>query len=154
MPFALNKLNAVLILLALSSTPYFLQAKDSETKEDLKAEIKEYISHHLEDAHDYNLFSFTNDIGEHVYIGIPLPIILWDKGLHVFSSSKLNHGASVAHVDENHYKLDHGKIYKTGEGGDDKVPFTASITDAHVKRQHKQSGQWHVIEKHDIDDKV
>jgi len=114
MPFALNKLNAVLILLALSSTPYFLQAKDSETKENLKAEIKEYISHHLEDAHDYNLFSFTNDIGEHVYIGIPLPIILWDKGLHVFSSSKLNHGASVAHVDENHYKLDHGKIYKTG----------------------------------------
>jgi F-type H+-transporting ATPase subunit a len=122
----------------LFSAPYSLQAKDSETSESLKTEIKEYILHHIQDAHDYSLFSFTNDAGEHVYIGIPLPVILWDNGLRVFSSSKLNHGESVVHVEENHYKLDHGKIYKTDALGvinyDDShhatnfVPLDLSIT--------------------------
>lgn len=85
---------------------------------DLKTEIKEYISHHLLDTHDFGLYSYVNDAGEHIHIGFPLPVILWDNGLQVFSSSKLNHGESVAEVNGNYYKLYHGKIYKTNAEGE------------------------------------
>src|SRR6056300_1246102 len=84
-----HKTNANLFLfLALFFAPFFLQANDSKPSGDLKTEIKEYISHHLEDAYDFSLFSYTDASGEHVYIGIPLPVILWDNGLQIFSSSK------------------------------------------------------------------
>ncbi|SHG59599.1 F0F1 ATP synthase subunit A [Flagellimonas flava] len=84
---------------------------------DLKTEIKEYITHHLLDSHDFSLFSYTKENGEHKYVGIPLPVILWDNGLKVFSSSKFHHGETLAEVDGNHYKLYHGKIYKTDAEG-------------------------------------
>ena len=86
-------------------------------KEIQKKEIKEYIMHHLQDSYDFSLFSYTTDTGEHVYIGAPLPIILWDNGLKVFSSSKFHHGETVAEVDGNHYAISHNKIYKTDAAG-------------------------------------
>lgn len=97
-------------------------AKESENlsdepKKDLKTEIKEYISHHLQDSHDFSITSYTTESGEHKYIGFPLPVILWDNGLKFFSSSKLQHGESVAEVEGNFYKLYHGKIYKTDSAG-------------------------------------
>ena len=84
---------------------------------DLKTEIKEYINHHLQDSHDFSLFSYTRQNGEHHYVGFPLPIILWDDGLKIFSSSKFNHGETLAEADGNHYKLYHSKIYKTNSEG-------------------------------------
>ena len=133
------KFNALIALTAaLFFTPFLLQAKDSESSGDLKQEIKEYISHHLEDAYDFSLFSYTNDAGEHIYIGIPLPVILLDNGLQIFSSAKLKHGEEVAKVGQNYYKLYHGKIYKTDANGTieydqsqhptNKVPLDISIT--------------------------
>ena len=86
-------------------------------KETQKQEIKEYIMHHLQDSYDFSLFSYTTDTGEHVYIGAPLPIILWDNGLKVFSSSKFHHGETVAEVDGNYYAISHNKIYKTDASG-------------------------------------
>lgn len=91
---------------------------ESTSGKDLKTEIKEYINHHLLDSHDFSLFSYEDEAtGEHVYFGAPLPVILWDNGLHVFSSSKLKHGEAVAEVNGNYYKLYHGKIYKTDAEG-------------------------------------
>lgn len=84
---------------------------------DIKTEIKEYINHHLLDSHDFSLTSYTTDSGEHKYVGFPLPVILWDNGLKVFSSSKLHHGETVAEVNGNYYKSFHGKIYKTDASG-------------------------------------
>ncbi|MBT8393718.1 MAG: F0F1 ATP synthase subunit A [Bacteroidia bacterium] len=93
-------------------------AKDEESaKGDIKTEIKEYIQHHLEDSYDFSLTSYTKDNGEHVYIGFPLPVILWDNGLKVFSSSKFHHGETVAQVGDNYYKNYHNKIYKTDASG-------------------------------------
>ncbi len=92
-------------------------APEVEGKQDIKTEIKEYINHHLLDSHDFSLTSYTTETGEHKYIGFPLPVILWDNGLKVFSSSKLHHGESVAEVDGNYYKSYHGKIYKTDAAG-------------------------------------
>mgnify|MGYP004701123767 FL=1 len=85
--------------------------------EKLKAEIKDYINHHLLDSHDFNLFSYTTDAGEHKYIGFPLPVILIDNGLVFFSSSKLKHGKSIVEVKGNYYKLYHSKIIKTDANG-------------------------------------
>ncbi|NQY04687.1 MAG: F0F1 ATP synthase subunit A, partial [Flavobacteriaceae bacterium] len=45
------------------------------------------------------------------------PVILWDDGLKVFSSSKFHHGETLAEVDGNYYKNYHGKIYKTDAAG-------------------------------------
>lgn len=81
-----------------------------------KAERKEHIQHHLLDSHDFTLFS----IGEHghqKHIGFPLPVILWDNGLHVFMSSKFEHETAVAESNGNYYKIHHGVIYKTDASG-------------------------------------
>ncbi len=88
-----------------------------EPKKDKRTEIKEYIQHHLQDSHDFSLYSYTNEAGEHAYVGAPLPIILWDNGLKVFSSSKFHHGEELAEVDGNFYKLYHNKIYRTDAEG-------------------------------------
>ncbi len=96
-------------------------ASEAETNEggekDLKAEISDYIGHHLKDSHDFSLFSIQQNDGTKKHIGFPLPVILWDDGLKVFSSSKFHHGETVAEVDGNYYKLYHSKIYKTDAAG-------------------------------------
>lgn len=83
---------------------------------DLKSQINAFKKHHVLDAHDFTLFS-DNTTGYH--FGFPLPVILLDNGLQVFSSSKFNHGESVAESNGNYYKINHhdGKIYKTDAAG-------------------------------------
>jgi F-type H+-transporting ATPase subunit a len=88
--------------------------------EEQKAELerKEYVKHHLLDSHDFTLFSYGE--GEHQkHVGFPLPVILWDNGLHIFSSSKFHHGEAVAESNGNYYKINHhnGKVYKTDAEG-------------------------------------
>jgi F-type H+-transporting ATPase subunit a len=116
-PFLLKILLATVLLLGNSAFANVKEDSSDEPKKDLKTEIKEYISHHLQDSHDFSLFSYTNDAGEHVYVGSPLPVILWDNGLKVFSSSKFHHGETLAEVDGDFYKLYHSKIYKTDAEG-------------------------------------
>ena len=74
-------------------------AVKSETS--LKDEIKEFIGHHLQDSHDFGLFSYEDNHGKVVHVGAPLPVILFDKdsGLTVFSSSKFHHGETVERVE-------------------------------------------------------
>jgi F-type H+-transporting ATPase subunit a len=105
---------STLVLILVSFISY---GKDDHAKGDIKSEIKEYIQHHLLDSHDFALTSYTNEEGEHVYVGFPLPVILWDNGIQVFSSSKLKHGEAVAEHNGNYYKLYHNKIYKTDAQG-------------------------------------
>ena len=90
---------------------------DSSGPAATKAEIKEYIAHHLQDSHDFSITSYTDDQGNKVHVGFPLPVILWDNGLKVFSSSLFHHGETIAEVDGNYYKLYHNKIYKTDSEG-------------------------------------
>jgi F-type H+-transporting ATPase subunit a len=93
---------------------------NEETGSDKKTEIKEYIQHHLLDSYDFGLYSWETNEGEHKYFGFPLPVILWDNGLKVFSSSKFHHGESVAEVGGNYYRVHHAKIYKV-DGPDGKI---------------------------------
>jgi F-type H+-transporting ATPase subunit a len=83
---------------------------------DVKSKIKGFIGHHVLDSHDFTL---TQDDETGKYYGFPLPVILWDNGLQIFSSSKFNHGHSVAESNGNFYAINHhdGKIYKTDAAG-------------------------------------
>ena len=79
-----------------------------------KDKVDAYIEHHLQDSHYFILFS---DEEKGAHYGFPLPVILFDDGLKIFSSSKFHHGEEVAEVDGNYYVLNHGKIYKTDAQG-------------------------------------
>ncbi|WP_428230710.1 F0F1 ATP synthase subunit A [Flavobacterium sp.] len=81
---------------------------------DPKAKVDAFIDHHLQDSHDFVFFS---DEKENKHYGFPLPVILIDGGLKIFSSSKFHYGEEVAEVDGTFYKLVHGKIYKTDATG-------------------------------------
>ncbi|GAA3565724.1 F0F1 ATP synthase subunit A [Snuella lapsa] len=107
-----------LLLFLITFTSFAKEGhSEGEPKGDIKTEIKEYIQHHLKDSYDFSLTSYTKENGEHVYVGFPLPVILLDNGLKVFSSSKFHHGETVAEVEGNYYKSYHGKIYKTDASG-------------------------------------
>ncbi len=87
-----------------------LSEKDRVTKEN-----KEYIDHHLLDAHDFTLM--VDKEGHH--IGFPLPVIFYDNGFHAFMSNSKEgfmHGETTE-VDGSYYKLHHEKIYKTDAAG-------------------------------------
>lgn len=97
------------------------------TSENSSSRLKSFIQHHLTDSHDFLLFE-NSETGQHY--GFPLPIILWDDGLHVFLSSKFDYGHAVAESKGNYYKLDHGKIYRTDVAGElnEHKPFDFSFT--------------------------
>jgi len=110
----------LLVLTLFLSVAIFAKEKenaDQAPKKDLKTEINEYIQHHLKDSHDFSLFSYTDGHGTKHHVGVPLPVILWDNGLKVFSSSKFHHGEEIAEVGSNFYRLYHSKIYKTNAEG-------------------------------------
>jgi F-type H+-transporting ATPase subunit a len=106
-----------------------------DEKAELKAKIEEVKNHHVLDGHDFTILS-DEESGKHY--GFPLPIILWDNGLHVFSSSKFNHGESVAESNGNYYVLHHEKIYKTDASGtltgDEHHPTNATPIDFSITK--------------------
>ncbi len=120
-PFIVKILFVVVVLLGFT-TAYAQDVEENlQTHElteqedsDKKSEIQEYINHHLLDSYDFTFFS-DEEAGK--YYGFPLPVIIFDDGLKIFSSSKFNHGKTVAEVDGNYYKLYHNKIYKTDAAG-------------------------------------
>ncbi len=109
---------AFIVALIFASSLSANEKKESNSEAmNKKSEIKEYILHHLKDSHDFNLLSYTNETGKKTYVGFPLPVILWDNGLRIFSSSKFNHGKNTAFVGNSYYKLYHDKIYITDSKG-------------------------------------
>ena len=88
-------------------------SENKDPKAEIRAQIDEVKSHHVLDAHSFNFFGDKETGKEY---GFSLPIILWDKGLHVFSSSKFD-DEKVAEADGNFYVLHHEKIFKTDAKG-------------------------------------
>ncbi len=86
-------------------------AESAEPK-DIKTEISEFIAHHLMDSYDFNLMAYKGADGKQHHIGFPLPVILFDNGLQLFSSAKFHNEHEIAESNGNFYKLHHGKIYK------------------------------------------
>ena len=90
-------------------------------------EVTELIMHHIKDVHEWHLWGDA-----HTGVSIPLPIILLDGGLKMFSSSHFYHGEKRTAKDhvtgkEGHYlagtgpaegyALFHEKIYKLKDSG-------------------------------------
>ena len=87
---------------------------------DTKAEVDAYILHHIKDAHDFHLFSYTNSNNERKHVGFPLPVILWSsKGLVTFMSSEFHHdddGKVVVEKNGLSFVKLHSKIYELNAG--------------------------------------
>ena len=102
---------------------------------DLKSKIRAFINHHVLDAHDFSIFA-DEETGAHY--GFPLPIILWDNGVQIFSSAKFEHGHAVAESNGNHYVSHHEKIYKTDASGtltgDEHHPTNAKPIDLSITK--------------------
>ncbi|MEB8328203.1 F0F1 ATP synthase subunit A [Flavobacteriaceae bacterium KMM 6897] len=79
-------------------------------------EVSKYIQHHIKDAHDFHLFSYTNSEGERKHVGFPLPVIVWSSnGLVSFMSSEFHHNDNgEVLVERNGLKFAkvHSKIYE------------------------------------------
>lgn len=72
-----------------------------------------FIMHHIADSHSWHLWGE----GEKS-VGFSLPVILWDNGLQVFSSSMFGHDENaVAEHNGKYYRLVHNKIYETDAAG-------------------------------------
>ena len=110
----LNLLTFFILIIAIQANAQHNTHESNNVETDLKTEIKKDIDHHIKDSHD---FTFTYDKENNKYYGFSLPIILWDNGVHIFSSSKFHHGETVAESNGNYYKLFHSKIYKTDSEG-------------------------------------
>ncbi|MGL2965370.1 F0F1 ATP synthase subunit A [Flavobacterium sp. XGLA_31] len=95
------------------------EAENANLTEEQKADLerKAHIKHHLMDSHDFTLFAYGKEGEKH--FGFPLPVILYDNGLHIFSSSKFEHGEGVAESNGNYYKINHhnGLVYRTDAEG-------------------------------------
>ena len=94
--------------------------KKELTKEEQRTKNTEYVKHHTFDSHDFGLFT-NEETGTH--IGFPLPVILWEDGLHVFMSSAFHAheegGHGVAESNGKYFVIGHhdGKVYSCDEHG-------------------------------------
>ncbi len=108
----------------LLSLPLFAQADGEGSVEGAEApalDMQEYIFGHIGDAYEWHITTIN---GKH--ISIPLPCIVVDNGVHIFSSEKLSHGAAhegyrIASKGEAH----EGKLVRASDGS---RPFDISIT--------------------------
>ncbi len=111
----MHRITGLGILLAalLLLFPPMLRAEETPHAEaDASFDLNHYIFGHIGDAYDWHI---TTVRGHH--ISIPLPCIVFDNGLHVFSSHKMaEHGYTL---NEN------GKLVNAATG---KRPFDLSIT--------------------------
>lgn len=107
------RLFAFLFLLFTISVSY---AQEPERIPDgvSKEEVDEVINHHMADDYYYTFLS-DKTTGEHY--GFPLPVILFDNGLKIFSAGVFHYGETPYTVDGQTYVLYHSKIYKTDAAG-------------------------------------
>ncbi|WP_395065508.1 F0F1 ATP synthase subunit A [Flavobacterium sp.] len=95
------------------------EASHEEVEKTPEEERAEFIQHHLLDSHDFHLFSYGKESGHEKHVGIPLPVILWQDGLHFFMSSEFHHGEAVAESNGKYFAINHhdGMIYNTDVKG-------------------------------------
>ena len=90
-------------------------------EEEESMDMEEYLFGHISDAYEWHLFTVKGK-----EIGIPLPCIIVDKGIHIFSAEKLAHGAEY-----NGYRIagkgepKEGKIVRASDGS---RPLDLSVT--------------------------
>jgi F-type H+-transporting ATPase subunit a len=110
----------------LLSAPVF----SSSSEEGEPVDVTEMIMHHIKDAHEWHVLTYTDDNDGKQHISIHLPIILIDGGIKVFSSKRLYHEGEAIEIvtsegEEDHYLVNrelgyglyHENIYKLNKAG-------------------------------------
>ena len=101
------------------------QAQQDDGRVSTPSEIEEYILHHLKDSHGFHLVSYTNDAGERVHVGFPLPVIVYgNDGFTTFMSSEFHHdseGKVIVEKNGSRFVNYHSKIYELEEGATELV---------------------------------
>lgn len=92
------------------------EATTSEEHGEGKLDIKGEIFGHINDSYDWHLFNIGEG-HEATHVSVPLPVIIFHDGLHVFMSSKFHHGEEVVEDNGTFFKLVGGKIYLTDASG-------------------------------------
>ena len=114
-----SKLLTAAIFLIAANT-YANPTSDDGGQVDTMEEVSEYIQHHIKDSHDFHLFSYSNDAGERIHVGFPLPVILWSSnGLVTFMSSEFHHdddGEVIVEKNGSSFVKAHSKIYELNSG--------------------------------------
>ncbi len=83
--------------------------------------MEEYLFGHISDAYEWHLFTWKGR-----EVAIPLPCIVFDHGIHVFSSARLAHGAEYEGLRIAPEGASHaGKIVRASDGT---RPFDISVT--------------------------
>jgi F-type H+-transporting ATPase subunit a len=102
----------------------------------------EMIMHHILDAHQIHIATYENgtknDESDDIHFSIPLPVIIIDGGVKLFSSSKFYH-----HPDHDNH-IDGGHVYKNGDyflvyDGGEKIYHTTQWKDTSGNLQHLDS---------------
>ncbi|MEJ6791691.1 MAG: F0F1 ATP synthase subunit A [Lacinutrix sp.] len=104
---------------------------------DTKKEVEDYILHHIQDSHDFSLYSYTSDSGERKHLGFPLPVILWSSnGLVTFMSSEFHHnddGSVIVEKNGSKFVKIHSKIHELDAG----ATTVAYDEDHHATNAHR-----------------
>ena len=128
---------ALVLLVFLPASIFALNEGGDGGQVDTKNEVDAYIQHHIQDSHDFSLFSYTNDEGERKHFGFPLPVIVWSsEGLRTFMSSEFHHnddGHVIVEKDGVKFAKIHSKIYEL-DANASAVSFDA---DHHATNGHK-----------------
>ncbi|TCK67772.1 ATP synthase F0 subcomplex A subunit [Winogradskyella wandonensis] len=131
------KFLALVLLVVLPTSIFAKDTKNDGGQVNTKEEVEAYILHHIQDSHDFSLFSYTNDEGERVHVGFPLPVILWtSEGLVTFMSSEFHHnddGSVIVEKDGLKFAKIHSKIYELDKGASE-VKFDE---DHHATNAHR-----------------
>ncbi|MDX2362564.1 MAG: F0F1 ATP synthase subunit A [Crocinitomicaceae bacterium] len=101
----------------------------------------EFVKHHTKDSHDFGLL--VNE-SENKHYGFPLPVILYDEGVHFFWSSEFDHGHAVVESNGMYYSLNthDAKIYKTDEHGN---ILTEEVVTKHTENETAADGTTHEV---------
>ena len=113
----------------LLSAPVF--SNSSEKVEEVeKVNVTEMIMHHIKDAHEWHILSYTDANDGKQHVSVHLPIILIDGGIKVFSSKRFYHEEAPIEIitpngkkdyylanTELGYGIHHEKIYKLNSAG-------------------------------------
>jgi len=110
--FVLNTFILMMLTFSLSAEETDSHEHSEGEKGLTKGKIDEGIDHHLQDGHGFHLMT-NEETGTHY--GFPLPVILWDDGLHMFMSSAFHHGEELVKSGDKTFMVFHNKIYSINE---------------------------------------
>jgi F-type H+-transporting ATPase subunit a len=128
---------AIVSVLFFSTASFANNSSEGEGQIDTKKEVEDYILHHIQDSHDFSLFSYTSEAGERKHVGFPLPVILWtSNGLTSFMSSEFHHnddGKVIVEKNGLKFAKIHSKIYELNQS----ASVLSFDEEHHAKNAHK-----------------